>query len=145
MKRADADVARRVQQWLVYGEEDLRFAEHGFSLTGSPAYRLIAYHAQPCAEKNLKAYLVLHGIDFPYTHSLSRLLELCAERAPWAEQLPDAEELTPYAITTRYPGGEEEVSEEEAHRAVAIASRVRQVVRTALGAEGFEIPKETQP
>lgn len=71
-------------------------------------------------------------------------MELCAERARWAEQLRDAEELTPYAITARYPGGEEEVREEDARRAVEIAAQVRQAVRTALEAEGFEIPKETQ-
>ena len=144
MKPANAEVARKVQQWLAYAEEDLRFAEHGFSLSGSPSYRLIAYHAQQCAEKHLKAYLVFHAIDFPYTHSLSRLLELCAERAGWAEQLRDAEELTPYAITARYPGEAEEVREEEARRAVEIAARVRQALRTALAAEGFEIPAETK-
>jgi HEPN domain-containing protein len=144
MKPANAEVGRKVQQWLAYGDEDLRFAKHGFSLSRLPPYRLIAYHAQQCAEKHLKAYLVFHAIDFPYTHSLSRLLELCAERAPWAEQLRDAEELTPYAITARYPGEDEEVREDEARRALEIAARVRQAVRTALKAEGFEIPEESK-
>jgi HEPN domain-containing protein len=142
MKPGDEDIARKVQQWLAYGEEDLRFAEHGFSLSGSPSYRLIAYHAQQCAEKHLKAYLVFHGIDFPYTHNLSRLLELCAGQARWAEQLRDAEQLTPYAITARYPGEEEKVSEEEARRAVEISARVRRTVRTTLVAEGFKIRTE---
>jgi HEPN domain-containing protein len=143
MKPANAKAARKVQQWLTYGEEDLRFAAHGFSLSGSPSYRLVAYHAQQCAEKHLKAYLVFHAIDFPHTHNLSRLLELCAERAGWAEQLREADELTPYAISARYPGEEEEVREEEARRAVEVAALVRQVVRTALAAEGFEISEKT--
>lgn len=120
MKPVNARVARKVQQWLTYGDEDLRFAAHGFSLSGSPSYRLIAYHAQPCAEKHLEAYLVFHAIDFPHTHNVSRLLELCAEQARWAEQLRDAEQLTPYAVTARYPGEGEEVHEEEARRAVDI-------------------------
>ena len=101
MKPADTQVARKVQQWLAFGDEDLRMAQHGFSLSGPPPYRLIAYHAQQCAEKYLKAYLVFHGIDFPYTHNLSRLLELCVGQAGWGEELREAEELTPYAITAR--------------------------------------------
>jgi len=99
MKPPDAEVARKVKQWLAYGDEDLRLAQHGLSLSIAPPYRLIAYHAQQCAEKHLKAYLVFQAIDFPYTHNLSRLLELCAAKASWVEQLQDAEELSPYAIT----------------------------------------------
>ncbi|MFH0795500.1 MAG: HEPN domain-containing protein [Candidatus Omnitrophota bacterium] len=41
----------------------------------------------------------------------------------------DAEELTPFAITTRYPGVEEKVTKKEASRAIDIAERVRQVVK----------------
>ena len=137
MRRPEAEVARKVRQWLDHAEEDLKLARHGFSLGSAPPFRLIAYHAQQCAEKHLKAYLVFHGIDFPYTHNLARLLELCAEESSWGEQLPEAEELTPYAITTRYPGEDEEVSEQEARRAVEIADRVREVVRQALTAEGL--------
>ena len=143
MTPSEAEVERKVRRWLAFADEDLRFAEHGFSVSRPVPYRLIAYHAQQCAEKHLKAYLVFHAIDFPYTHSLSRLLELCAEQASWAEQLRDAEELTPYSITTRYPGEDEEVREDEARRAVKIAARVRQTVRTALEAEGFKIPEKT--
>jgi HEPN domain-containing protein len=145
MKPADTEVARRVQQWLAFGDEDLRMAQHAFSLSDAPPYRLIAYHAQQCGEKHLKAYLVLHGIDFPYTHNLSRLLELCADQARWAEELREAEELTPYAITARYPGEDEEVREEEARRAVEIAARVRDAVRRTLAAEGFALPEKAKP
>jgi HEPN domain-containing protein len=137
MKPDNSAVLRKVKQWLDYGDEDLRLAEHGFSLPGAPPWRLIAYHAQQGAEKYLKGYLVFHGVDFPYTHNVSRLLELCAVRAKWAEDLGDAEVLTVYAITARYPGEEEEVSEEEARRALEIADRVRLTVRSALAEEGY--------
>jgi HEPN domain-containing protein len=70
-------------------------------------------------------------------------LELCAALANWAEQLRDADELTPYAITARYPGEDEEVSEAEARRAVEIALRVRQTVRQSLQREGFDVPGES--
>ena len=138
MKRPDPPILEKVKQWLADADEDLRLARHGFSLPDTPPYRLIAYHAQQCAEKHLKAYLVFHAVDFPFTHNLVRLLELCSAQGSWAEQLRDAEELSPYAITTRYPGEDEEVSEVEARRAVEIADRVRQAVRQALRSEGLD-------
>jgi HEPN domain-containing protein len=110
-------------------------------LPDSRPYRLIAYHAQQCAEKYLKAYLVFHVIDFPYTHDIAQLLEMCAAHGPWAGELRDAEELTPYAITARYPGEDEEVGEAEARRTVEVAVRVRETVRRSLRQEGFEISR----
>lgn len=58
---------------------------------------------------------------------------MCSDQGLKGEALQDAEELTPFAISTRYPGEDEEVSEEEALRAIATAARVREVVRAALG------------
>jgi HEPN domain-containing protein len=139
MKAPDNPVVDKVHKWLNYGDEDLRLAQHGLSLSSSCPYRLIAFHAQQCAEKHLKAYLVFRGIDFPYTHNISRLLELCGEEAPWAESLLDAEELSPFATTVRYPGEEEEVTEQEAVRAINIAAKVCDVVRGALRQEGITI------
>jgi HEPN domain-containing protein len=143
MKLPDPPILEKVKQWLAYADEDLRLARYGFSMPERPPYRLIAYHAQQCAEKHLKAYLVFHAVDFPFSHNLRRLLELCATQANWAEQLRDADELTPYAITARYPGEDEEVSEVEARRAVEIALRVRQTVRQSLHREGFDVPDKS--
>jgi HEPN domain-containing protein len=94
--------------------------------------RLIAYHAQQCVEKYLKAFLVLMGVDFPYMHNIGRLLELCAEQGVPIDEINDADELSPYAVTTRYPGEDEEVSREEAMDAVLTAERVREVMREEL-------------
>ena len=62
------DILRKAVQWARYADEDLRLAD--------PPTRLVACHAQQCAEKYLKSYLVLRCVDFPYTHNISRLLEL---------------------------------------------------------------------
>ena len=62
-----------------YAEEDLRIAKYSLTMESSCPFRLIAYHAQQCAEKNLSrkfSGLVFHHIDFPYTHSITRLLEI---------------------------------------------------------------------
>ena len=136
MNDIEQERLRKVRKWLSYANEDLRFAQHGLKLTTSVPYRLIAYHAQQCVEKCLKAYLVHKGIDFPYTHNISRLLELCSEHAAWPEKLEEAEELTPYAITNRYPGEDDEVTEEETSRAIGIAIHVKALVREALLQEG---------
>lgn len=132
MKVPNKEILRKVKQWLKSGDEDLRLARHGLTLKSGCPYRLIAYHAQQCAEKYLKAYLIYKNIDFPYTHNISRLLELCAKEANWSESVWEAEELTPFAITTRYPGEDEEVTRKESLRAINIALHVRQVIRRVL-------------
>jgi hypothetical protein len=66
MKLPDAAIVEKVRQWLAYADEDLRVARHGFSMPEPPPCRAIAFHAQQCAEKYLKAYLVFHAVDFPY-------------------------------------------------------------------------------
>ncbi len=129
------EIVVKVREWAAHADDDLRVAEHTLTLPDECPYRLVAYHAQQCAEKYLKAFLVLCGVDFPFTHNIARLLELCSEHAGWADTIKDAEELTPFAITARYPGDDEPVSEPEARRAIEIAARVRDTVRTALGTE----------
>jgi HEPN domain-containing protein len=76
-------------------------------------------------------------VDFPYTHNLGHLLDLCAAQAHWAEDLREAEELTPFAITARYPGEDEEVTPPEALRALDLADRVRTAVREAIRQMGI--------
>ena len=65
MNGIDPEVVRKVRQWLSFGDEDLRLARHALTLSSGCPYRLLAYHAQQCAEKHLKALLVFRGIDFP--------------------------------------------------------------------------------
>ena len=137
MSVTDREIIQKVQQWLAYGDEDLRLAKHGLTLASGAPYRLIAYHAQQCAEKSFKAYLIYYRIDFPYTHNIARLLELCPDKHEWSTNLEDAEELTPFAITTRYPGEDEAVTESEAKRAIEIAEDVRTIIRSALSKKGI--------
>jgi HEPN domain-containing protein len=139
MPATDRDILQKVRQWLQYGDDDLLLARHGLTLKSGVPYRLIAYHAQQCAEKHLKAYLVFHAVDFPYTHNLARLIELAQQKREWPDSLLDAEELTPYAITARYPGEDEPVSAEEANRAIVIAEQTLQMIRQALLEEGMEL------
>lgn len=135
-----ANIIRKVHQWLSYADEDLKLARCGLTMSSNCPYRLIAYHAQQCAEKYLKAYLVFNETDFPYTHDIRKLLKLCPNE--WAEKLNEADQLTPYAITTRYPGEDSEVTKEEVDRALHIATEVRETVRDTLIQEGVELSEE---
>ena len=137
MNAVEREANKKVVQWLNFADEDLRFAEHGLKIKDECPCRLIAYHAQQCAEKHLKAYLVFHGKDFPYTHDLQELLAECAEISDWPKKLKSAKELTYYAISTRYPGEADEVTRQEALRAVELAKEVRETVRKVLKEEGF--------
>ncbi len=142
MKVTESEIHNSVNTWIAFAEEDFRMAEYSITMKNSIPYRLIAFHAQQCAEKYLKAYLVFKSVDFPYTHDIFRLLELCAEHADWAETLEDAKRLTLYAITTRYPGTEDKVTRDEALHAIDLASQVREVVRNALSKEGMNIEED---
>jgi HEPN domain-containing protein len=133
-------VLHKVGEWLARADEDLRLATYALQMQGeAPPYRLIAYHAQQCAEKCLKAFLVFHNVDFPYTHNIRRLLVLCENHATWPQTLRNAEELTTYAMTARYPGEDLTVREAEAQRVVKLAEQVRSRVRAALRELGMEL------
>ena len=126
----------KVREWIAVADEDLRVAQHTLSLPSNCPHRMVAYHAQQSAEKYLKAYLVWRGVDFPYTHNIARLRELCMTLGEWAAKLEDADELSPFATTARYPGESLVVSETDARQSVVIAESVRRTVRQALHAEG---------
>ncbi len=137
MSDARTEIEKEVQGWLDYAAEDLRYAKIGLTQVGEEPARLIAYHAQQSAEKNLKAYLIFRKFKFDYSHSIAYLLDCCGRYALWVDELRDAEELTPYAVTARYPGIASFLKLENARRAIAIADKVEAVVRDGLKQEGF--------
>jgi HEPN domain-containing protein len=98
-----------------------------------PSYETASFHAQQASEKALKALLIRHQIDFTKTHDVGALLLLAERAAPGLRRtLAAAEELTPHAVDSRYPGGEAEVEREEARRHVAVAVTVVDSVRNLL-------------
>lgn len=92
----------------------------------------MASHAQQCGEKDLKALLVFHRVDFPKIHDLTELYALLPKdlRPPIDPRLLDR--LNPYAIEGRYPDVWEPVERDEALRAVEAARAVRDAIRRAL-------------
>jgi HEPN domain-containing protein len=85
----------------------------------------LCFEAQQAAEKAIKAVMIRRNIEFPYVHDLARLLSMLEEtREEIPEVVRKAEELTRYALITRYPGIARPVSEQEYAEAVAVAEEV---------------------
>ena len=129
----------KARQWVAYADEDLTLARYALAMK-EPPFRLVAYHAQQCVEKYFKGCLVCLGVDFPYTHNIARLRELFVENRLDSEALRQSEQLSPYAVTARYPGEDEEVTREEAEHAVRIAVEASRVLRTHLLEMGWRPP-----
>lgn len=70
------DVLTVVREWVLKAENDLKNAAHTLLLGKECPTDTVCFHAQQCAEKYVKALLVLDGIPFPKTHDLERLVSL---------------------------------------------------------------------
>ena len=117
------------QAWFAKAENDLA-AAHQIMLMDSPPTDTVCFHAQQCAEKYLKGLLTYHQIDFPKTHSLEDLLELCQKAVPGiTSELPDIEILSNYGVQVRYPDETyDPIPLKDAEEALAIAEKVKQTV-----------------
>lgn len=94
-------VADLVKGWLLKAESDLTNAE--LCLNAGKALDTVCFHAQQAAEKFIKAYLIAHGIDFPFIHNLEKLSELGAKHDPDFINIKSlGQGLTPYAVELRY-------------------------------------------
>jgi HEPN domain-containing protein len=97
----------------------------------------LCFEAQQAAEKAVKAVLRFSEIDFPRTHDIGELLALLnksEQKVP--QELWKADELSQYAVETRYPGPAESVTRNEYRQAVALAQKVMQ------WAEKIILPKQ---
>ena len=66
-------------------------------------FSIVAFHAQQCIEKCMKAVLAKHLITYPRTHDLDELCELLQKSdliIPVDRALLN--DITPYAVTSRY-------------------------------------------
>lgn len=70
---------------------------------GTVSTAIIGFHAQQAVEKALKSVLALGGVDFPFTHDIGGLVELCEEAGRIVPAgLGELDELTPYGVRFRY-------------------------------------------
>jgi HEPN domain-containing protein len=123
-----------VRGWLLRASEDLRAGRH--DLTASPPLlNDVAFHAQQCAEKAMKAYLVHREQPFRKTHNLTELGGAVARLEPsLADLMRSASLMTEFAWRFRYPGELATVSQEDAMRALDTAESVLVAVVSVLPA-----------
>jgi HEPN domain-containing protein len=83
------------------------------------------FDAQQAAEKAIKAVFIHHGLSFPYTHDLARLLRHLKGRGlKIPKYVLESKLLTQFAFELRYPGLAAPVSNREYRHAVRVAERV---------------------
>ena len=117
--------------WVERAEEDFELVRSSLHRK-KPFTASACFHAQQCAEKYMKALLISKGADFPKTHDLLMLNNLCSGAGLFLEINPKhLNTLTDYAVRTRYPG--EEPTLEEAKEAYGHAKVVRDLAQKLLG------------
>jgi len=119
------------QEWIDKAEGDYTVASVQWQ-SAEPVWDAICFHAEQCAEKYLKAWLVEHDLSFPKTHDLEVLAKLCAPSLGEVERLMDGLAfLTSSAVEVRYPGTF--ARREDAEKCLQIAAEVRNLVRESIG------------
>jgi HEPN domain-containing protein len=126
-----------VKAWLLKAHKDLVLARESLK-QGENFTDMVCFHAQQCAEKALKAYLVWLDVEFPKTHMLEQLLDLISQKdtslEPYRSQL---HKMTDFAVESRYPEFSLP-SSEEAKNAVQLSDEVFAFIKSKL-------PKECLP
>ncbi len=129
---ADEDLLAVVSEWIYRAEGDLKNAAHVLKLQRQCPTETVAFHAQQCVEKYIKAALTFYEIDFPKVHDIEKLVRLLPADALAFFPVTEQRTLTSYAVTARYPGDFDPISLDEARKAVQIARRIRAELRKLL-------------
>lgn len=92
-----------VKEWFKIAESDLSSAAFLQKMRPTPV-EIICYHCQQAAEKYLKGFLALKGLEIQKTHDLALLNKICKK---YNEEFKTIEDeclvLTDYSINVRYP------------------------------------------
>ncbi|MCL2694995.1 MAG: HEPN domain-containing protein [Clostridiales bacterium] len=113
-----------VLEWFRYADIDLLTAQRIAAFHPAPMH-IVCFHCQQSAEKNLKGFLIHHGVEEPpKIHDLGRLCKLCiAADARFLEIERVCRILTIYGVQPRYPG-EIEITESDMKNALIYAKQI---------------------
>jgi len=128
--------AERAREWARFAEDDLRSAK---VLLEEGIFNEVCFHSQQCAEKILKAFLVLNGAFVPKTHRLVDILGECIKANAELENVRhDCLVLDQFYIPTRYPDaliGSKALglpSRNDAQEALGMAESILKKIRSIL-------------
>ena len=117
-----------ISDWVGKAEGDWSTMLREANVTERPNFDAICFHAQQCAEKYLKARLIMSGVEFRKSHDLLYLHNLVIDLEPHWKYLHDALfKLTAFAVAIRYPGLD--ATREQASLSVEHCRVVRQTIR----------------
>ena len=110
------------REWLNRARSNLALA----GKIGADVYlEDLCFDAQQCAEKAIKAVFIHRAVDFPYIHNLADLLKLLDRSGVEVPKyIWQAQDLSAFAVMTRYPGLAGPVTKRQPRRAVRIAQDV---------------------
>ena len=124
-------IRKLVFDWLRLAQADLAIAQivNDERITTE----ILVFHAQQAVEKALKALLVQRQVEFPKTHSIGMLLNLCKEaKYDVPDDLDETATMTAYAVVTRYPGIELHISTKDALDASELAMQLLAWVKSQI-------------
>lgn len=121
-----------VLDWVAKAETDFKGAIDLARRRSDPLPDKVVYDCAQCAEKYLKAFLVLHEQSFRYRHDLRELNTKCVALDTTFESLdPDLRTLNRWGSVVRYPGVC--AATDDMKDAILAIKRVRKFVRAKLG------------
>jgi len=129
------------RRWLRYAQGHLQAAETAIDQSDFEP-RHVCFFAQQAAEKALKAVLVFLKYDVPRTHDLDILVSKLPQKRPLAQEFDDLNNLTDWAVDSRYPDPENDATDEDASESIRQARAVLIAVWRDLRAHGFDVAFE---
>ncbi len=122
-----------VSQWFRFAQDDLDSTTLLYN--ERPRFsEIICYHCQQSAEKDLKGFLISHGLQSPpKIHDLNELLILCITYNSNFEILSEAcLILNPFGVAAKYPL-EEYISDTTILKSIKYAEEIKKMVREVVG------------
>lgn len=114
--------------WLIKANEDIN-ATLALSNLGIEMYaNTICFHCQQSVEKFLKAFLVVHGVNFKKTHDVDYLLAKCMEINQQLFEDINLKELTEYGVNIRYPGDMMQPALSETKQYIEITKQIKNII-----------------
>lgn len=125
------------QEWITKAENDLKNAAHTLKMGRNCPTDTVCFHSQQCAEKYIKALLVVLERPFQRTHDIEVLVTLLPKSIHIPLTVEEQRLLTDYATLTRYPGSYEPISLAEAKNSVKLARKLQKKIKKILENKGL--------
>ena len=113
----------RYEEWISRAKGSLRLSKVAitFAVDNEYYYEDLCYQTQQAAEKAIKSFLIYFNVEPNFTHNIETLINELEKFTEVPDNVKKAAELTVYAVLTRYPGWNEEITKEKYEQAVKTA------------------------